>query len=203
MEIKKKGGNYIEILKSMISTLQSMSIVLATIAFIVIMIKIVVEPDNKHRDIKILKNVLIAFVLVVVTLSIIEMPQYYYGNDVSIVDGGMAEMTFADIVDKDCQGRETVNVDGKWYVVTDKDKTLGAMSGGAELETVGNAGMYNVTISGISVLRKYSECQGFFKGYFAEIHYYRDSDGFVFPASMTYNEYMESKGLYLNMDNLS
>lgn len=133
--------------------------------------------------------------LVVVTFSIIEIPQYYYGSDVSIVDGGIAEMTFADIVDKDCQGRETINIDGKWYVVTGTNEKLGALTGDSKLSVVTNFGLYSSdkVVEGVSVLRKFSECQGFFKGYYAEKCYYRDSNGHIFPANTTYNEYIGIK----------
>ena len=48
-------------------------------------------------------------------------------------------------------------------------------------------------IENISVLRLFSECQGTFKGYFADYAYYRDGDGYIFPASWSYEEYKNAK----------
>ena len=179
----------------MISTLQGLSTVLATIAFTVVIIKIVVEPETKHRQIKILKNILIAFILIILTLSIIEIPQYYYGSQVGIVEGGNADLTFADIKDKDCQNRETVNIDGKIYVVTDTDKKIASLKENEPFEQAFGIYIGAKTLENVSFLRLFNECQGLFKGYYAEIHYYRDSDGYIFPVSMTYNEYMAKKGM--------
>lgn len=44
-----------------------------------------------------------------------------------------------------------------------------------------------------SIIRSFSECQGTFKGFFADVKYYRDSDGLIFPANFTYAEYIEYK----------
>lgn len=191
-----------ETLKLIISTLQGISTVLATIAFTVIVIKIVIEPETRHKQIKVLRNVLIAFVLVILTFSIIEIPQYYYGTQISIVDSEFAEMTFADIKDKDVQGRETINIDGKWYVVTDTNQKLGALTGDSKLSVVTNFGLYSSdkVVENVSVLRKFSECQGFFKGYYAEIYYYRNEEGLIFSANTTYDRYIEIKNS--NQNNL-
>ena len=167
--------------------MQGIATIMATIAFIVCVIKIVVEPDNKHRQIKIIKNILTAYVLVILTFSIIEIPKYYYGTNIGITDSEFAEMTFADIRDKDVQGRETININGKWYVITDTNEKLGALTGDSKLSVVTNFGMYSTgcVVENVSVLRKFSESQGFFKGYYAEIHYFRDSNGYIFPKDTT------------------
>lgn len=167
------------------------------------MIKIVIEPEEKHRQIKVLRNILTAFVLVILTFSIIEIPQYYYGTEVSIADSEFAEMTFADIKDKDIQGRETININGKWYVVTDTNEKLGALTGDSKLSVVTDFGLYSVdkVVENVSVLRKFSECQGFFKGYYAEIWYFRDSSGFIFSNGTTYDEYIAMKKANTNIEN--
>lgn len=42
---------------------------------------------------------------------------------------------------------------------------------------------------------------GFWKGYYADIVYYRDSDGFIFPATYTYPEYVAHKEQFNNNQN--
>ena len=39
------------------------------------------------------------------------------------------------------------------------------------------------------------EFEDFWKGYYADIEYYRDSDGYIFPSSFTYNQYTGYKGM--------
>lgn len=39
---------------------------------------------------------------------------------------------------------------------------------------------------------------GFWKGYYADIIYYRDADGFIFPATYTYPEYVAHKEQFNN-----
>jgi len=34
---------------------------------------------------------------------------------------------------------------------------------------------------------------GFWKGYYADIVYYRDSDGYIFPSHYTYKQYIDYK----------
>lgn len=50
-----------------------------------------------------------------------------------------------------------------------------------------------VALKNVDVLRLFSECQGTFKGYFANIDYYRDQDGFIFPATYNYSQYESAK----------
>lgn len=50
-----------------------------------------------------------------------------------------------------------------------------------------------VALKNVDVLRLFSECQGTFKGYFAYIKYYRDQDGFIFPATYNYSQYESAK----------
>lgn len=44
-------------------------------------------------------------------------------------------------------------------------------------------------VENVSYLRLFNDCQGFWKGYYADIAYYRDSEGFIFPSSFTYEQY--------------
>ena len=67
-----------------------------------------------------------ATILITVSVSLVEIPKYYYGDQVSIIDNKQSQTTIAELRDNDCQGRETINIDGKWYVVTDTGKKLGA-----------------------------------------------------------------------------
>ena len=153
-----------------------------------------IEPDNKAKYIKLIKNTIIASILITLSLSLLQIPKDFFGDAVGVADEGTADGTFAKIEDKDCQGRETVNIDGKRYVVTDTGKKIAALS---ENESLHEAfGLYSAdkVIENVSYLRPFNECQGFWKGYYADIEYYRDEDGFIFPASFTYSEYVLYKG---------
>ena len=88
------------------------------------MIKMGTDPDNKAKYIKLTKHVLIATVLITLSLTLIEIPKYYFGSTVEITDGQVTDMTIGKIEDNDCQGRETVNIDGKRYVVTDTNEII-------------------------------------------------------------------------------
>ncbi len=184
-----------ETLKSIISILKILGISIAGITFIILMIKMTIEPEMKAKYIKLTKHLLIATILITVSLSIAEIPQHYYGNKIEIVDDVESETTIAELKDKDCQGRETVNIDGKWYVVTDTNKTIGALTDNDSLDNVSTFGFYDTgkVVENVSFLRLFSECQGTFKGFFADIKYYRDSDGFIFSRDCTYNQYKALK----------
>ena len=188
-----------ETLKEIVNILKILGISTAGIAFVVLMIKMAIEPEYKAKYLKLTKHLLIATVLITVSLSIIEIPKSFYDSKIEIADDKEVETTIDELKDKDCQGRETINVDGKWYVVTDTNWTLqGVMKDG-----IMNKKKYNILgqpllttmyeIENISVLRLFSECQGAFKGYFADISYYRDSDGYIFPATRSYEEYQNAK----------
>ena len=184
-----------ETLKLIISSLKILGISIAVITFIVLMIKIAIEPEMKAKYIKLTKHLLIATVLITVSLSIAEIPQHYYGSKIEIIDNIESEMTIAELKDKDCQGRETINIDGKWYVVTDSNKTIGALTENDSLDNVSTFGIYSTgkVVENVSFLRLFSECQGTFKGYFADIKYYRDQDGFIFSKDCTYSQYKTLK----------
>ena len=110
-----------------------------------------------------------------------------------VTDGQIASMTIDKIEDKDCQGREVVNINGKRYVVTDTNKKIAALT---DSESLHNAfGLYSTgkVVENVSFLRPFNDCQGFWKGYYAKIEYYRDADGFIFPSTSTYPEYTEYK----------
>lgn len=113
-----------EMLKGIIVVLRIISISITGIAFVILMIKIAVEPEYKSRYIKYTKHLLIATVLITVSLSLVEIPKHYYGSNIEIVDNIESKTTIAELKDKDCHGRETLNVGGKWYVVTDTGWTL-------------------------------------------------------------------------------
>lgn len=161
---------------------------------IILLIKMSIEPDNKAKYIKLIKNTVIASILITLSLTLLQIPKDFFGEAVGIADEGRADVTFAKIEDKDCQGRETVNIDGKRYVVTDTDKKIAALTDDEPLHEA--FGLYSTgkVVENVSYLRPFNDCQGFWKGYYAEIEYYRDSDGFIFPSSFTYPEYTAYKG---------
>lgn len=179
--------------------MKNLGIAIAGITFIVLMIKMSIDPDNKGKYLKLTKHVLIASVLVTLSLTLIEIPKYYFGSTIEITDGQVTDMTIDKIEDKDCQGREVVNIDGKRYVVTDSNVKLTAITDTsgfmqvlktpAGIETA--KGRY--ILENCCILRAFSECQGTFKGYFADIQYYRDAEGTIFPATSTYSEYQAIK----------
>lgn len=122
----------------MIRVLRNVGITIGGIAFLIFMIKIGVDPDNKSKYIKLAKHTVIASVLITLSLSLLEIPQGYFGSPVGIADESVGEVTFGKIEDKDCQG--------------------------------------------------------FWKGYYADIDFYRDADGFIFPTFFTYDQYKGYKG---------
>lgn len=184
-----------ETLKQIVNILKIIGISIAGISFIAIMIKIATEPEMKSKYLKLTKHLLMATVFITISLSIIEIPKKYYGNKIEIVDDKTADATIEDLKDADCQGRETVNVNGRWYVVTDSGKKLGALGEGDSLDDVSVVGFYDTAkvVENVSFLRRFSECQDFWKGYFAETVYYRDGDGLIFPREYTYSDYIRLK----------
>lgn len=152
-----------------------------------------VEPDNKLKYVKLLKNTIIASILITLALSLLEIPKSYFGTPVGVADEGTSDITFAKIEDKDCQNREIVNIDGKRYVVTDSNKTIAALTDSDSLHEA--FGLYSAAkvVENVSYLRLFNDCQGFWKGYYANIDYYRDADGFIFPSSFTYQDYINHK----------
>lgn len=187
-----------ETLKEIINTLKIIGISMAGITFVVFMIKIATEPEMKSKYLKLTKHLLIATIFITVSLSLIEIPKHYYGSQVAIVDNEQSATTIEELKDKDCQGRETLNVDGKWYVVTDSGWTLynyyGMVDSFSPMSKSYALNIYStVALENVDVLRLFSECQGTFKGYFANIEYYRDQDGFIFPATYNYSQYENAK----------
>lgn len=186
------------ILKEIIDTLKIIGISVAGITFVVFMIKIATEPEMKAKYLKLTKHLLMATILITVSLSLVEIPKYYYGSKIAIVDNEQSATTIEELKDKDCQGRETVKVDGKWYVVTDNNWTLynyyGLKDSISPMSKSYALNIYStVALENVDVLRLFSESQGTFKGYFAEIEYYRDKDGFIFPATYNYAQYENAK----------
>lgn len=184
-----------ETLKEIINTLKIIGISMAGITFVVFMIKIATEPEMKSKYLKLTKHLLMATILITVSLSLVEIPKHYYGDVVSIVDNKETQATIEELKDKDCQGRETINIDGKWYVVTDTGMKLGALTEGDSLDNVTTMGLYDTAkvVENVSFLRLFSESQGTFKGYFADVIYYRDQDGLIFPRDYTYSQYQSLK----------
>lgn len=70
-----------------------------------------IEPDNKAKYMKLAKHTVIASVLITLSLTLLEIPKSYFGSPIGIADENTGEVTFAKIEDKDCQGREVVNID--------------------------------------------------------------------------------------------
>ena len=160
------------------------------------MIKIATDPDNRPKYVKLTKNVLIATVLITISLTLVEIPKSYFGSTVEVTDGKIASVTIDKIEDKDCKGREVVNIDGKRFVVTKSNATISSLSEKTlfmEILSENQIIKKEYTLYNCSILKNFSECQGTFKGYFADIKYYRDSDGLIFPATSTYSEYKERK----------
>lgn len=184
-----------ETLKSIVNVLEIIGISIAGITFIVFMIKIAIEPEYKEKYIKYTKHLLMATVFITLSLSLVNIPKYYYGDSMEIVDSKVSETTIAELKDKDCQGRETINIDGKWYVVTDTNMKIAGLTDNDTLDNVTSFGFYSSgkVVENVSFLRLFSECQGTFKGYFADIIYYRDSDGMIFSRDTTYPEYQALK----------
>lgn len=184
-----------ETLKSIVNVLEIIGISIAGITFIVFMIKIAIEPEYKEKYIKYTKHLLMATVFITLSLSLVDIPKHYYGDSMQIVDSQVSETTIAELKDKDCQGRETINIDGKWYVVTDTNMKIAGLTDNDTLDNVTTIGFYSSgkVVENVSFLRLFSECQGTFKGYFADIVYYRDSDGMIFSRDTTYPEYQALK----------
>lgn len=184
-----------ETLKSIVNVLEIIGISIAGITFIVFMIKIAIEPEYKEKYIKYTKHLLMATVFITLSLSLVDIPKHCYGDSMQIVDSQVSETTIAELKDKDCQGRETINIDGKWYVVTDTNMKIAGLTDNDTLDNVTTIGFYSSgkVVENVSFLRLFSECQGTFKGYFADIVYYRDSDGMIFSRDTTYPEYQALK----------
>ena len=72
---------------------------------------------------------------------------------------------------------------------------IGALTDNDSLDNVTSFGLYSTgkVVENVSFLRLFSESQGTFKGYFADIKYYRDSDGMIFPRDTTYPQYQKLK----------
>lgn len=185
-----------ETLKSIVNTLIILGVSIAGITFIVLMIKIAIEPEMKSKYLKLTKHLLIATVLISISLTLLELPKYYYGDSIEIVDDKESEATIEELKDRDCQDRETVNIDGNWYVVTDRGWNLYKYYGQNDtmMSHAYAINVYSVVgVENVDVLRPFSKCQGTFKGFFADISYYRDSDGFIFPYDYSYTSYINAK----------
>lgn len=184
-----------DLLQGIIGILKTIGISVAGITFVVLMLKIATNPEEKVKYLKLTKHLLIATIFITISLSLIDIPKQYYGDKVEIVDSIKREATIEDLKDKDCQGRETINIDGKWYVVTDTGRKIAGLTEGDSLDDVSIVGVYSEgkVVNNVSFLRRFGDCQGFTKGLFAEIKYYRDQDGLIFPRDYTYSQYQNFK----------
>ena len=182
-------------MQEIINVLRNVGITIGGITFLIFMIKMGVDPENKARYIKLAKNTIIASILITLSLTLLQIPKDYFGNAIGVADEGTGDVTFAKIEDKDCQNRETININGKRYVVTDTNKKIAALTDNESLHEA--FGLYSTdkVIENVSYLRLFNECQGFWKGYYSDVVYYRDADGFIFPKGYTYSEYTGQKGL--------
>ena len=183
-----------ETLQEIIGVLRNVGVAIGGITLIILLIKMTTEPDDKAKYIKLIKNTIIASILITISLTLLQIPKDFLGEAVGIADEGTGDITFAKIEDKDCQGRETVNIDGKRYVVTDTEKKIAALTDDEVLHEA--FGIYSTgkVVENVCYLRPFNDCQGFWKGFYADIEYYRDSDGFIFPSTFTYSEYTAHKG---------
>ena len=183
-----------ETLQEIIGVLRNVGVAIGGITLIILLIKMTTEPDDKAKYIKLIKNTIIASILITISLTLLQIPKDFFGEAVGIADEGTGDITFAKIEDKDCQGRETVNIDGKRYVVTDTEKKIAALTDDEVLHEA--FGIYSTgkVVENVCYLRPFNDCQGFWKGFYADIEYYRDSDGFIFPSTFTYSEYTAHKG---------
>lgn len=180
-------------LKEIIITLRNIGIGIAGVTFIILLIKMSIEPDEKSKYIKLTKHLLIATILITISFSLVDIPKMYFGSTVEIVDEGTSDMTIEKVEDKDCQDREVVNLGGKRYVVTDTGKKLAALTDDEPLHYAFGLYSEGKVVDNVSYLRLFNECQDFWKGYYADIQYYRDADGFIFPTTYTYSEYINAK----------
>ena len=73
-----------ETLNNVINSLKIIGISIAGIAFVVLMIKIAVEPEMKGRYLKLTKHLLLATILITVSLTLVDIPKSYYGDKIAI-----------------------------------------------------------------------------------------------------------------------
>jgi len=117
------------------------------------------EPDNKARYIKLAKNTIIASVLITISLTILQIPKDFFGAPIGIADEGVSDITFAKIEDKDCQGREIVNIDGKRYVVTDTEKKIASLTDTEALREAFGLYATDKVVENVCYLRAFNDCQ--------------------------------------------
>ena len=72
-------------LKEIIITLRNIGIGIAGITFIILLIKMSIEPDEKSKYIKLTKHLLIATILITISFSLVDVPKMYFGSTVEIV----------------------------------------------------------------------------------------------------------------------
>lgn len=172
-----------ETLKTIISDLQILSIsfcaLVMAISGITIMINSKDESIIKKHKSRII-HALVFMVLVIVIFQVKDLIVTYFGNDVGVGEIEAVDPVFAKITDKDCQGRETIRLDGKYYVVTDTDKYLSQIDNwnwnyGTLLESYlfQAKEISDMTGSKFDFIRPFDDCQGFTKGFYADVVYIR------------------------------
>lgn len=147
----------------MIGIFRNIGIAIGGITLIILLIKMSTDPDNKGKYIKLIKNTIIASILITLSLTLLQIPKDFFGEAVGIADDTTGDVTFAKIEDKDCQGRETVNIDGKRYVVTDTGKKIAALT---DTESLRDAfGIYSSgkVVENVCYLRPFNDCKDFGK----------------------------------------
>jgi len=123
------------------------------------MIKIGVDPEGKAKYIKLAKNTVIASILITLSLTLLEIPKDFFGAPIGIADEGVSDITFAKIEDKDCQGREIVNIDGKRYVVTDTEKKIASLTDTEALREAFGLYATDKVVENVCYLRAFNDCQ--------------------------------------------
>ena len=65
-------------MQEIIRVLRNIGIAIGSVTFLILLIKMSIEPDNKMKYIKLAKNTIIASILITISLSILEIPKSYF-----------------------------------------------------------------------------------------------------------------------------
>ena len=65
-------------MQEIIRVFRNIGIAIGSVTFIILLIKMSVEPDNKMKYIKLAKNTVIASILITLSLSLLEIPKSYF-----------------------------------------------------------------------------------------------------------------------------
>lgn len=172
-----------ETLKTIILDLQILSVSFCALIMIISGITIMINSKDesiikKHKS-RII-HALIFMVLVIVIFPIKDLVIIYFGDDVGVGEIEAVDPVFAKVTDKDCQDRETIRLDGKYYVVTDTDKYSSQIdSWNANYGTLLESYLFqsgqvsSMTGNKFDFIRPFDDCQGWFKGFYADVVYVR------------------------------